>query len=190
MFDLTETGPAPALPVAADTLASHLRLGEGFGDPSAEEDLLALYLRTATAHLEARTGLAFVARGFSLSVAAWDRCGTLVLPVGPVTAVAGVTILAEGTATSLAPADLAVAPGPSRQRLTAAGGGPLPPIPPGGCASVAFTAGFGAPEAVPGDLAKAVLLLAAHFYENRAGTESGLPPAVAALIAPHRPVRL
>ncbi len=190
MFDLTETGPAPAFPVETQTLSSHLRLGEGFGDPSAEADLLALYIRTATAHLEARTGLAFVARSFSLTVGAWDRCGTLVLPVGPVTAITSASIEADGTTTVLDPADLHVAPGSQRQRLTAAGGGPLPPIPPGGRASLAFSAGFGGATAVPGDLAKAVLLLAAHFYENRSGTESGLPPAVAALIAPHRPVRL
>ena len=58
---------------------------------------------------------------------------------------------------------------------------------------IVFTAGFGAGwAAVPADLAQAVLLLAAQFYETRheGAVAAGLPGAVQALIASWRNVRV
>jgi uncharacterized phiE125 gp8 family phage protein len=70
----------------------------------------------------------------------------------------------------------------------------LPTVPTDGRAEVVFDAGFGATwAAVPVDLAQAVLLLAAEYYETRqpgdAGA-SGLPFPVQALIERWRTVRL
>ena len=65
---------------------------------------------------------------------------------------------------------------------------------PGEVLRVRFTAGYGATwGALPADLAHAVMLLAAHFYEHR--TEAVLPNAtvpfgVSALLARYRVIRL
>ena len=70
----------------------------------------------------------------------------------------------------------------------------LPSIPVGGSAEIQFDAGYTATWAeLPADLSRAVLLLAAHYYEHRAeGAESGgsIPYGVAALLDRYRNVRL
>lgn len=191
---LTEVAPAAGLPVSLDEFKAHLRLGQGFPDDGSENALLDIYLRSATATVEAQTGKALVRRGFRLQVATWHRDGQLVLPIGPVTAVDAISFVGPGGPVAVASGAWALAPGTGRQRLTGAGFGALPPIPGGHVAELTFEAGFGATGAtVPGDLRQAVLLLAAHYYEERAG-EAGevwpLPAAVRALLETQRPVRL
>ena len=100
---------------------------------------------------------------------------------------------AAGTAT-----DITVRPrgwsrtrcGPPSCRL----GGLLPSIPQNGSARITFTAGYGpAWSDLPADLAQAVLMLAAHYYEYRAEVAlSGgcMPFGVTALIERYRPLRL
>ncbi|MEO1600820.1 MAG: hypothetical protein AAFU49_10180 [Pseudomonadota bacterium] len=189
MFDLTETAPPAALPIDASTLALHLRLGEGFGAPTEETDLLETYIRSATAHVERRTKLALVTRSLLLTVSDWDRAGHLTLPIGPVGAIASFRIT-DGTDPQDV-TDFALEPGTQGQRLTGHGCAALAPIPTGSRAEIAFDAGFGTAANVPGDLTGAVLLLAAHYYEDRTGASSpGLPPAVAALVRPHHQVRI
>ena len=113
----------------------------------------------------------------------------MVLPVGPV---AAIDALGFSDATTADPASLALEPGRTRQRLTGPRGAALPAIPPGGWAELAFTAGHGATGAeVPADLVQAVMILAAHRYENRDAREApGLPAGVTALIGPHLPARI
>lgn len=52
--------------------------------------------------------------------------------------------------------------------------------------SVAMTAGFGAPAAVPAPLRLAALMLTQHAYENRGGDDVAEPAAVLKLITPYR----
>ena len=70
----------------------------------------------------------------------------------------------------------------------------LPPIAPGGTAEIVFRAGYGvAWSDSPADLAQAVLLLAAHYYEYRheTGLAGGcMPFGVSSLIERYRTVRL
>lgn len=185
---------APAGPVPSDDVAAHLRLSFGFADDGAEDALIAVYLRAAVAAVEMRTGQALLARGFVLQVTGWDRRGRLTLPVGPVAAIDAIRFVWPDRSADLAPGEWALEPGTTRQRLGGAGGGALRAVPAGAVAELEFTAGHGAGwDDVPGDLRQAVLLLAAHYYENRQGDlpeRGGLPPAVEALLAPHRPVRL
>lgn len=191
---LTETAPAPALPVTLGEFSSHLRLAYGFPDDGAEDALLDLYLRNATAAIEARLGRALIRRGFRLEVGSWDRSGHLVLPVGPVESITSFRFLGPAGAVDVAAASFALEPGTARQRVTGPGGAALPPIPAGHVAELTFEAGYGpAGSDVPGELRQAVLLLAAHFYENRRGeaaAEGGLPGAVEAIIRAERPLRL
>lgn len=193
MIELRETAP-PVSPVSRADLERHLRLAQGFSVDAGEEALLDRHLLAATRAVEARTGRALSARGFALDVAAWDRDGCLRMPIGPVAEVASLTITLGGaTLASLAAADLGLGPGASGQRLARASGAALPAIPPGGRASLAFSAGYAA-GAVPEDLLQAVLVLAGRLHDARDGERGrhpgGLPSDVRALLAPYQPVRL
>ena len=65
-------------------------------------------------------------------------------------------------------------------------------MPLGGFVTVRFAAGFGTSwDRVPGDLAQAVMMLAARYYEDRGfdGSQLALPHGVGALIERWRAVR-
>lgn len=188
---LKEVAP-PALAPVLGEVSAHLRLAHGFADDGAEDALLGRYLAAAVAAVETATGQALLARAFVLQVAGWNRRGHLVLPVGPVAAVDTMRFVRADGAVALDPAQCAVEPGTARQRLTGPGGGALPPVPSGCTVEIGFTAGHaGEWDGVPGTLRQAVLMLAAHYFESRHGDAGdGLPPAVTALLAPLRPLRL
>lgn len=196
LFEET-TVPGTALPVQA--LKDHLRLGSGFADDGMQDDLLAAHLRAAMAAIEGRTGKALLARRFRLRLPRWREgrgaaATGQALPMAPVSALVSVTLIdAAGDETVLAPARYRLEPDMARPRL-AGTGGVLPVVPEGGAAVIVFDAGFGAVWAdVPPDLAQAVLLLAAEFYEMRhEGGQPGtaLPMTVAALIERWRTVRI
>jgi uncharacterized phiE125 gp8 family phage protein len=188
---LKEAAPVALTPVLGE-FAAHLRLGLGFADDGAEDALLERYLAAAVAAVEARTGQALLARGFVLRAHGWDRRGHLVLPVGPVASVDTIRFVRADGAVALDPAQWSVEPGTTRQRLIGRSGGALPAVPSGAEVELTFTAGHGADwDGVPAGLRQAVLLLASHYHESRHGeAEDRLPPAVAALLAPHRPARL
>ena len=191
---LTEASPAAVNPVPLDEFAAHLRMAQGFADDSAEDALLELYLRNATTVVEARVCKALIRRQFKLQVTAWNRDGQLVLPVGPVAAIASISFIKGATTIAVAAGAWSLALGGSRQRLTGASGGALPANPQGHLAELIFDAGFGPSwNDVPGDLTQAVMLLAAHYFENRTGDSEpgrGIPVAVQALLETQQPVRL
>jgi uncharacterized phiE125 gp8 family phage protein len=186
------TVPREALPVAE--FRDHLRLGTGFGEDGLQDAVLESYLRAAMAAIEARTGKILLERSFSWSLTCWRDAAGLSLPVAPVSAVEEFALMdREGTDRSGGVGDVQLHPDGHRPRLTGAGGRGLPGIPAGGLAQVTFLAGFG-PEwsDLPADLAHAVMLLAAHYYEYRheAGLAVGaLPYSVNALVERHRIVR-
>lgn len=191
---LKETMPAAFNPVPITEFAAHLRLAHGFIDEGAENALLELYLRNATAVVERRTGQALISRAHVLQTACWDRQGHLTLPVGPVMAIDSLRFVSPSSTIDLDPEDWELAPGVTRQRLTGPNGGPLWPIPSGSVTELAFNAGYGETwNEVPNDLRQAVLLLAAHYYENRFGeieVDGGLPFGVLNIVEQHRPVRI
>ena len=191
---LTETSPAAVNPVPLDEFAAHLRLAQGFADDAAEDALLELYLRNATSVVEARIGKALIRRGFKLQVGAWSRDGRLVLPIGPVAAINSLRFVRDAVTIAVSADAWSLELGSSRQLLSGSGGGALPTIPNDHLAELIFDAGFGASwNDVPGDLRQAVMLLAAHYYENRYGVTEpgqGIPIAVQALLETQRPVRL
>jgi len=114
--------------------------------------------------------------------------------VAPVSAVTAVHVLDHsGAQTLLDPAVYHLEKDSQRPQLLAKGTA-LPSVPAGGSAEIQFRAGYG-PNWVdlPVDLAQAVFLLAAHYYENRRGEGSRdalLPFGVMALIEAYRSVRL
>ncbi|WP_128253812.1 head-tail connector protein [Falsirhodobacter deserti] len=173
---------ADVLPVAA--LKAHLRLASGFSDDGQQDALLEGYLRAAIAAIEGRTGKALIARPFVLQLTRWRDVSTQPLPLAPVAHVASVRV--DGTEV----VGWRLVQDMHRPRIVAP---VLPTIPEGGVAEIVFTPGFGAWDAVPADLAQAVLLLAAEYHEVRheAGLRvSALPLQVASLIERWRTVRL
>lgn len=189
---LKEASPGAAAPPLA-AIAEHLRLSAGFDNDGAEDALLARLWAEAVAAVEIRIGQALVARAFTLEMGAWDARGHAVLPIGPVAAITSLAFEGAGDPVTVEVAGLCLEPGLTGQRLTASSGGALPAIPAGSRAVLGFTAGHGADwDAVPRDLYQAVMLMTADRYEHRGGepARAGIPEAVAALLAPHRPVRL
>lgn len=187
---MTET-PPPTPPVTLAGFRAHLRLSSGFPEDAAEDALLERYLVASTAQVERQIAQVLVQRAVTLRVGCWTASGHFVLPVGPVSAIDTLAFTDGTTATAQDVSALRIEPGRSRQRLTGPAGGPLPVIPAGQVAEIGFTAGH-APsgDGVPQDLRQAVLMLAAHRFEARdGGAGAGLPPAVVALLVPHRPVR-
>ncbi len=191
---LTETAPAGVNPVPLREMAAHLRLASGFSDDGSEDALLELYLRNATAVIERRAAKALIARSYLLKVACWNRSGHLRLPIGPVSSIDTFEMIRPGSTVALDPAEWELEPGLGQQRVTGPGGAALRAIPHGALAHLTLTVGFGATwNDVPDDLRQAVLLLATHYYENRAGDlelDAGLPHGVAALVARYQPVRI
>ncbi len=184
--------PEAALPVVR--LREHLRLGSGFAEDGLQDGLLEGFLRAAIAAVEARTGKALIVRDFLCSLQRWRDVTGQVLPIAPVRAVTGVTLVDAFGAGSVVDA--------ARYVLVADGEAPklcpmaacLPTIPEHGSVELRFQAGmadtFGD---LPADLAQAVMLLAAHYYEYRDETALGqgcMPFGVTSLIARYRPVRL
>ncbi|MFN3847376.1 MAG: hypothetical protein ACK4RZ_16375, partial [Paracoccaceae bacterium] len=171
------------------------RLGTGFADDGMQDGLVVAHLRAAMAAIEGRTGKALLARRFLLRLSRWrDVRGAQALPTAPVAALVSVTILdANSVATVQADDQYRLEPDIARPRLIGARG-ILPTIPEGGAVEIVFDAGFGAEwAAVPVDLAQAVMLLAAEFYEARHDGGRGgpaLPMAVQALIERWRTVRV
>ena len=191
---LKEISPAATNPVPLRELAAHLRLSHWFTDDGAEDGLLELYLRNASALIERRTAQALINRPYILQTACWDRHGHFHMPVGPVAEIDTIKLVSPSSTIDLDPEDWVLEPGTARQRLTGAGGGPLWPLPRGAVAELNFVAGYGDSwNEVPDDLRQAVLLLAAHYYENRFGeieADGGLPYGVLAIVEQNRAVRL
>lgn len=180
------------LPVQA--LKDHLRLGSGFSDDGMQDGLIEAYLRAAMAAVEGRIGKVLLARRFKLVLEDWRSAGEQALPVAPVTALVSLTLVdSANTALVIDPGRYRLVPDMHRPKVAALGI-LLPAVPLDGRAEVVFDAGFGASWAeVPADLAQAVLLLAAEYYEERheaSPRDHGLPFAVQTLIERWRTVRV
>ncbi len=183
--------PQAALPV--HELKEHLRLGTGFADDDLQDSLLESQLRAAMATIEARTGKILIARDFRWTLNDWRNQAAQVLPISPVQSVTEVALIdGSGAETVLDPQSWYLETDFQRPALTSRGPW-LPDVPQGGAVRLSLTAGYGAAWAdLPRDLAQAVILLAAHFHENRfaAQTQAGMPEIVRALIEGYRSLRL
>ncbi len=186
------TVPQGALPVAE--FKAHLRLGSGFAEDQVQDAVLESFLRAAMSAIEARTGKVLIEREFSWTLNGWRDAGGQALPVAPASAIVEVTVEDRtGDVQLIDPGAYRLAVDMQRPRLMPAGT-LLPTIPSGGAVRVTFIAGYG-PEwsDLPADLAQAVMLLGAHYYEYRHETALGsgcMPFGVTSLIERYRTVRL
>ena len=189
---LSEITPIPAAALPLAELRDHLRLSSGFADDATQDGLLEQYLRAAIATVEGRVARALFLRSYSLRLARWRDGYAQALPVAPVHALHGITLMdAGGVETLVAPARYRLDADGTRPRIEAAGTA-LPGIPTGGAVEISFSAGFGADWSdIPADLRQAVLLLAAQYYEGREGAGSAdMEFGVRALLERWRDLRL
>lgn len=191
---LIEMTPVPdaALPVAA--FRDHLRLGSGFADEGAEDALLQALLRAALAAVETRTGKALLSRDFALTLRRWSDPARQVLPVAPVSAVGQVVQVDAIEAETVVSGDAWSLVSHGNSPALEGRPGSLPGIPLDGAVRIEFTAGFGpAWLDIPADIALAVMMLAATYYETRFEARHSteiMPHGVTALLEPHRAVRV
>ncbi|MBE3639739.1 head-tail connector protein [Mangrovicoccus algicola] len=183
---------AQDLPLAE--FRAHLRLGTGFGGEDLQDAVLEAALRAAIASIEARTGKALIARTFIWQACAWRDPGMQALPVAPVISLSWIKLVTRtGEEVAVDPETVVLEPSTQRPVLRSAYGR-LPSIPTHGFAEIGFVAGYAESwAALPGDLAQAVMILAAHFYETRLGDssgEGGFPRGVTRLIERYRTVRI
>jgi len=189
MILIEETSvPVASLPIQA--FRDHLRLGTGFADDATQDVLLEALLMAAISAVEARTGKALLQRSFRWTLADWRDRYHQGLPVAPVQSITDIRIVdRDGNETLVSADDYLLMRDSSIPTIEARS--VLPFVPSGSSVDVRFEAGFGPDWTdVPSDMAQAVLLLAAHYYENRSGDGTPWPQAVSALIASYRRLRL
>lgn len=188
-MNLVETTPVASGTLPLTPFRDHLRLGTGFADDDVQDPLLERCLRAALARVEGLCAKAVLSRDFVLGVGAWRDLSRQVLPLAPVAAVSRLAIYDRGGVETVVDPGLYRLIGDAHAPLLISAGYSLPRIPLAGRAEIGFSAGFGGWGDVPGDLAQAVLMLAAHTYEGRDG-EGDLPGAVAGILARYRPVHI
>jgi uncharacterized phiE125 gp8 family phage protein len=184
--------PQAALPV--EDFKSHLRLGSGFAEDSVQDTVLESFLRAAMAAVEARTGKVLIEREYSWTLSRWRDAAGQGLPVAPISAVTEVVLVDRGGDETIVSTDAYVLrPDQQRPRLCPVSS-LLPTLPTGGSVRIGFTAGYGpAWSDLPSDLAQAVMMLAAHYYEYRHETAlSGrcMPFGVTSLLERYRNMRV
>ncbi|GGA22985.1 head-tail connector protein [Neptunicoccus cionae] len=189
---LTELSSVPSGSLPLALLKEHLRLGTGFSSGAEQDDLLEAYLRAAISAVEGRTGLVLLEKSFNWALTAWRHYDRQVLPVRPVQSVDTLTLVDRAGGETVMPPETYHLERDSQNPALVAVGLALAVIPDGGSAEISFTAGYGPVWSdVPPDLARAVLLLAAEFYEHRASREgASLPTAILSLLERFRKVRL
>jgi len=190
---IVQTSPPALMPVTLADAKAHLRV-----DASDEDTLITSLIETATSHIEREYGLALITQGLTIVRDDWPDNWLVELPVSPLQSVTSVvTYEADGGSFAFDSghwfADMATRP----PRLVLHGTAPWPQ--PGRRANgieIAVTAGYGdEPDEVPTPIRQGILLLVAHWFEQRVPVAVGLgaqeiPSTVASLLAPYRVVRL
>lgn len=182
------TGP-PGEPLTLAEAKAFLRVSS-----DAEDTLIGALITAARRMVEARTSRILMDQTWRLVRDAWPASGIIAAPVAPLREVSAARVKRlDGSFESLDLSAFTLNAGRAPALITVdLSRVPLPLVRQGGI-GIDVLAGYGPNAAdVPADLAQAVRLLIAHFYEHRdtAGASSALPEAAEALLAPYRVVRL
>ncbi len=190
-MSLVMTG-APALePVTLVEAKAHLRV-----DTALEDTFIASLITTSRLQVEAILGLAMITQNWTWRFDAWPR-GGVEFPLSPVSAVSLVrTQNSDQSFATLAAANYIVDGRGTPPRLVPSSTNfPQPGVVALGI-EIQFTAGYGTLASdVPAPLRQAILLLVAHWFENREPFIEGampksFPDAVIGLLEPYRVRRL
>lgn len=183
----------PALePLSLGEAKAHLRI-----DADNEDVLITSLVTTARLQIEAALGLALITQQWRLVMDCWPPDGIVALPLRPVQTVDAIRVVGDNEiAVLLDPLAYAVDNASHVPRLAARSGfWPIPGARLNGI-EIDLTAGFGAAASdIPHDIRQALLLLVAHWYENReadssAGTPAKIPDGVSVLLQPYKVVRV
>jgi uncharacterized phiE125 gp8 family phage protein len=184
--------PPAAEPVALPDAKAYLRVAIDDDDA-----VIAALIATARSHIEAQTRRALITQTWRLIRDGWPPDGRIAVMPVPLRSVVAARIYDAGGSThaidtgifvadkTAAPAVLSSVPWTLTEPGRAAAG-----------IEIDVEVGYGgAPANVPESLRQALLLLVAHWYENRGLIATGqtvavLPMAIAALIAPYRVLSL
>jgi uncharacterized phiE125 gp8 family phage protein len=183
------TLPPAAEPVSLAEAKAHLRITH-----NDEDALLGALIASARRIAEARTGLCFLAQGWTLFRDDWPEDGMIEIPLSPVMAVEELAVFGEDDEKAVIESShyvVDLASRPSRLMLRGSRQWQRPGRRLNGIA-VKLQAGFG-PDAqsVPQPLRQAVLLVVAHLYAHRGDVQMpGLPASAEALLTLFREVRL
>ncbi len=186
------SGPL-AEPVSVADAKAHMRI-----DSTAEDTLIASLIVTSRLHIEAALGLALLTQAWSYFVDAWPRSREIVLPLKPVQSITTVRVWAQDGTSQILSADAYTLDGDGKPPRLVLSRSAAPPAP-GRSASgieIAFSAGYGdAGTDVPAPIRQALVLLVAHWFENREPVRADAPQAeiphmVTTLLAPYRGRRL
>lgn len=191
---LTEISQISTWDLPIEQLKAHLRLGTGFNEDDVQNEVLEHCLRSAVAAIEARTGKALFNRGFRWVVHGWRSPYEQGLPIAPVTEILSLTVVTRSGDEAPVALDCFRLIEDSQRPLLRAVCSSLPGVPTGGQIELRFMAGFSADwTGLPADLGRAVLLLAAFYYERRAESpenDGNMPFGVSSLIDRYRTVRI
>lgn len=188
---LTRIAAPAAEPVTLGEAKAHLRITD-----TAEDTLIANLIKAAREEVEQATGLALITQDWRLYLDNWPPSGLVRLRRGPVQEVIQVTVYDNlGNAQTVIPAtaNLDRARRPARFMMPDGLNGPGKAM---NGIEIDFRAGYGATGVeVPDGLKRAILLLAAFWFEHRgtgggAGMTSAWPDGFERLIERHRAMEL
>ena len=190
-MSLTLTG-APALePISLAEAKAHLRV-----DSTAEDTFISSLITTSRLQVEAILGLALIQQSWTWRFDAWPPQG-VELPLRPIISVASVrTQNSDLSYITIAADNYILDPQGPPPRLVPVGVGFAKPGVAALGVEIQFVAGFGSAAIdVPPPLRQAILLLTAHWFENREPVIAGasvttFPDAVIGLLEPYRMRRL
>lgn len=192
-MSLVITSPPSVEPLSLSDVKAHLRI-----DGTADDILLGSLILTSRLHIEAALGLALITQGQKWTIDRWPEEGRVVaLPVRPVQSISSISIIdAMGAPLVVVPETYELDGAAIPARIIRKGA-----VWPGAGQDflgieVDLVAGFGnAASDVPEPIRQALLLLVAHWFENRdpveiGSTRASVPDAVSDLLQPFRQVRL
>lgn len=178
------------LPIAG--FRAHLRLGTGFSDDPAQQNLLESFLRAAIGAIEKRIQKSLLERSYRLRLVSWQSATQQDIPIAPVVSLDEIAFL-PNQPSDYDKTDIVLRHDQMFPSLVARRGA-FPHIDVGEYVDVTFTAGFAKSwRDLPADLAQAVFLLAAHYYTYREERHLGqgcMPFGVTSLIERYAPMRI
>jgi uncharacterized phiE125 gp8 family phage protein len=184
---------APAVePITLADAKAQLRV-----DGTSEDAFIASLIVTSRLQIEAALGMALITQAWRWTLDAWPAGQAVELPIRPVQSVDALKVSrADGTQVTVPPSQYHVDGAANPARIVYAPSAlPMPGTIAQGIA-VELTAGFGpVPADVPPPVRQALMMLVAHWFENREPVVIGaqavaIPETVSSLLAPYRQVRL